>query len=448
MPSYLGQFVRSFARSLVRCYYREIEVTDAKYIAGQGSVLICANHPNSLLDPIVVGTAAQRPVRFFAKAPLFQKPILGPVMKALGMIPAYRGMDDSRQVRRNLESLDRGIEALQEGSAVGIFPEGKSHDDVGVEMVRSGAARMALRAFTQGATDLQVVPLGLNYERKERFRTVVWVRVGEPILMQDWYAQHHVEGESDRQTLRRFTHELQTRLQHVTIHLEDQQWQEWLADLEHLAPQIPLSEPTRVPKLRRRKQIADAMNYFLNQDSERALAVADQIRTYRSQARQIGLTPASQVLHGNRLVAWGQWLLHLAGMTITAIPAALGLVFHILPFWLSRHGARLFTPPGRTAVSLYRLLVGFPVFLVWYLLTLLLLLKYLPPVSAVVSWLILPWLGILAYHYWASAPRIWRDLWQQFRSLISPQRVAHLLQTRQELRQQLEQLAEDYRNRP
>ena len=222
--------------------------------------------------------------------------------------------------------------------------------------------------------------------------------------MRDWYAQHHVEGESDRQTLRQFTHELQSRLQQVTIHLEDQQWQEWLADLEHLAPQIPLSGPTRVPKLRRRKQIADAMNYFLNQDSERALAVADQIRAYCAQARQIGLTPASQVLHGNRPVAWGQWFLHLLAMTAAAIPATVGLVFHILPFWISRHGAKLFTPPGRTAVSLYRLLVGFPVFLIWYLLALLLLLKFLPPVWAVVAWLILPWLGIFSYHYWASAP--------------------------------------------
>ncbi len=167
-----------------------------------GSVLLCANHPNSLLDPVVVGLAARRPVRFFAKAPLFHKPVLGTVMRSLEMIPAYRGADDSRQVRQNLESLDRCIEALQQGDAVGIFPEGKTHDEVGVEMVRGGAARVALQAFAGGTENLQVVPIGLNYENKERFLSSVWVRVGEPIVLREWLQSHRPTEETERQTLR------------------------------------------------------------------------------------------------------------------------------------------------------------------------------------------------------------------------------------------------------
>jgi 1-acyl-sn-glycerol-3-phosphate acyltransferase len=61
--------------------------------------LICANHANSLFDPVLVGVAARRPVKFMAKAPLFDTPVLGPAMKALGMVPAFRGSDDARQVR-------------------------------------------------------------------------------------------------------------------------------------------------------------------------------------------------------------------------------------------------------------------------------------------------------------------------------------------------------------
>ena len=69
--------LRNAARWLVRKYYPNIEITDAERIPQSGPVLLCANHANSLIDPIMIGIAAGRPVRFMAKAPLFEAPLLG-----------------------------------------------------------------------------------------------------------------------------------------------------------------------------------------------------------------------------------------------------------------------------------------------------------------------------------------------------------------------------------
>ena len=85
-PGLGGQFVRRLGRLAVRFYYPRIEFTGRDHIPDKGSVLVCANHANSLLDPVLVGMTARRPVRFFAKAPLFKTPVLGPLMEALGMI--------------------------------------------------------------------------------------------------------------------------------------------------------------------------------------------------------------------------------------------------------------------------------------------------------------------------------------------------------------------------
>ena len=170
--SWLGSLGRRFARALARFYYSTIQIDGAERIPARGAVLFVANHANSLLDPVVIGIAAARPVHFLAKAPLFQVPVFGRILFALGMVPAFRASDDSSQVGRNVESLSRAAQFLARGEAVGIFPEGKSHDALQLEQVKSGAARMALQAIEAGA-ELTIVPLGINYERKERFRSVV-----------------------------------------------------------------------------------------------------------------------------------------------------------------------------------------------------------------------------------------------------------------------------------
>src|SRR5688572_30964984 len=118
-------FARNLVRALAKFYYPRIEVTGGALIPREGPVLLVANHPNSLIDPVLLGIAAQRPVRLMAKAPLFKIPVFGAVLRALGMVPAYRGSDDAGQVAKNFESLAVAARHLAHGSVMGIFPEGK-----------------------------------------------------------------------------------------------------------------------------------------------------------------------------------------------------------------------------------------------------------------------------------------------------------------------------------
>lgn len=76
---------------------------DGERVPRDGPVLLVANHPNSLLDPMLVAAAARRPVRFLAKAPLFTDKRVGWLMRAVGAIPVYRRSDDPAQMERNEE---------------------------------------------------------------------------------------------------------------------------------------------------------------------------------------------------------------------------------------------------------------------------------------------------------------------------------------------------------
>lgn len=432
--------IRLLVRWFVALYYPRIEIADSDHIPQTGPVLLCANHGNSLIDPVIIGIAARRPVRFMAKAPLFEHPLLGPPMTALGMVPAFRGSDDARQVRRNIESLDVGAKVLVDGHAMGIFPEGKSTDQAHLEMVRSGAARMALQAVELGATGLQVVPLGLTYERKEQFRSSVLVRIGEPIDVEDLLQNR--EGDV-RKARRDLTSELESRLKEVVVHLEEPKWEPWLEDLEVLVP--PRADAARTPgrRLWQRKRIADAMNYFLDTDPSRTESIADEIKTYRDDVHAAGLAVDSPVLRmrGFNVLLRLAW--NFCWLVLMLIPALLGTLHHIVPFVLVRKIASRMDQPGRKTISTHRMLVGVPFYLLWYAAVTVMLMFY----DALVAWAWLiaaPFAGLIALHYWRRAGRTMLLLYQEVRAIVGRCRLIQLRQQLNQLRGRLMDLAEEY----
>src|SRR5688500_14021336 len=107
--------LRAFARFVIRHYYSRVEITGRERIPTTGPAVFIANHPNSMFDPAVVGLTAARPVHFVSKAPLFDLPVFGEFMRALGMIPAFRGRDDFTKVGRNVGSLEDAAQWLIRG---------------------------------------------------------------------------------------------------------------------------------------------------------------------------------------------------------------------------------------------------------------------------------------------------------------------------------------------
>ena len=74
--------------------------------------------------------------------------------------------------------------ALACGDVVAIFPEGTTHDRPRIDPLKTGAARIALAANAMRGTDepaVPVVPVGLHYTAKGRFRSDALVTYGAPI---------------------------------------------------------------------------------------------------------------------------------------------------------------------------------------------------------------------------------------------------------------------------
>ena len=324
---------------------------------------------------------------------------------------------------------------------MGIFPEGKSTDQALLEMIRSGAARLALHAVEEGARSLSAVPIGLTYQRKEQFRSSVLVRVGEPIDVSRLLADH--DGDT-RRARRAFTEQLEARLKQVVVHLDEPQWEPWLDDLEELVP--PPRDAPRSPGrlLWQRKRIADAMNYFLARDRARAETIAGELRAFADEVRAAGLAIGSPVLRRGGFGAAGSLFWSVLWLAALLAPAVLGTLYHLIPFVVVRWIASRMDQPGRLTISTHRLLVGVPIYLLWYLLVTAVVFYFSPP-AAIGSLIAAPFTGLVAVYYWRAARKGIALLTHQLRLVFDRGRLAALRRQRRDLSSKLEELAAEYR---
>lgn len=179
--------LRSASAIALRWYYADVTVIGADRVPATGPLLVAVNHPNALVDVLVAGRAVERRLMFTAKATLFQNPVGAALLRRIGVLPLRRASDEASagaavDPARNAQVFDAVADALATGSAILIFPEGKSHDEPAMAPARTGAARMALHARdSRRVTGIRVVPVGLIFEKKERPRSRILAVVGEPL---------------------------------------------------------------------------------------------------------------------------------------------------------------------------------------------------------------------------------------------------------------------------
>lgn len=327
-----------------------------------GPVLVVANHPNSLLDPLVIFRVAGRPTRPLAKAPLFEQRVVGSLLRALGGLPVYRAVDDPAQMHRNEDTFRGAISALCAGDAVQIYPEGRSHSEPSLAQLRTGAARIALGA--EAASDwqlgLQIVPVGLTFFRKSLFRGQALALIGEPFTIHAF--RDHFETDAVA-AARQLTDLIASRLAGVTVNTQEPGDIELIDTAERLyarekgstgwRERDPLS--ARVPRL---QAFARGLAWLRQTDPQHFRGLAAAVRRYRRRAQLLGATDAdvpprySPTEVAAYVVVQGLVLLLLAPL------ALVGTVLWYPTYFAPRITLRL-VRPEHEAIATYKLATGF-----------------------------------------------------------------------------------------
>jgi 1-acyl-sn-glycerol-3-phosphate acyltransferase len=176
-------------------FYRDIRVMNNERIPLKGPLFIAVNHQNALVDSLLIGWVTPRKVTMTAKATLLGNPFIGLLFRLVGVVPLRRASDEvaarakgrALNRSRNEGAFRELLDTVENNGAVLIFPEGKSHNEPGLEPLRTGLARLALSARDdRSVRSVKILPIGLVFEDKGAPGSVVDVHVGNTVEMDSW----------------------------------------------------------------------------------------------------------------------------------------------------------------------------------------------------------------------------------------------------------------------
>jgi glycerol-3-phosphate O-acyltransferase / dihydroxyacetone phosphate acyltransferase len=393
-----------FLRVVTRVFFRQVEVVGLDNIPATGGVLFAGNHPNSLIDPILIITTCGRRVSFAAKDALFKGRLMRAVLNGLGAVPIKRRDDHDGTPREpspgalptslaspvtaasapidNESAFAAMFAVLEAGGAIGIFPEGLSHDASQLARLKTGAARLAIGGAGRAGTPLAIVPCGLTFIHPKRFRSRVLVQYGPPIPVPP------APGAPTADAVRALTTELDAALRRLTINAPDWDTVRALDTVRRLYQPQEISIGDRVELARRFNT-----HYAAVAADPRVVDLMARVRAYQDRLDEVGVSDRELARDLSKGEIAARMLRHLV-LVLFWLPLTIpGAPLHVPTVVFARlAGPRL--TPRKDVIATTKLLVGMLLVLLSYAVAVALLWWRAGLAAALIATLVLPLSGI------------------------------------------------------
>jgi len=179
------------------------------------------------------------------------------------------------------------FERLSAGGAVGIFPEGGSHDRTELLPLKAGVAIMALGALAADPDcGLKIVPCGMNYFHAHKFRSRAVIEFGNPIEVPKELVEMYKNGER-REAIGQLLETVYQSLVAVTVTSPDYDTLMLIQAARRLynpsGKKLPLP---MVVELNRRL----VKGYTVYKDDPRVVALKKSVQDYNKQLRYMNIS--------------------------------------------------------------------------------------------------------------------------------------------------------------
>jgi len=378
----------------LKVFFRKIFFSNQDLIPKKGPTIFALNHPTAFIDPMVLASIAQPSMHFMLRGDMFKSSFAKWFLNQIHAIPIFRFRDGFANLKNNTDTMQNVYKKLNEGGNIIILAEGNTKHEKKMRPIQKGAARMAFGAFEKfGRTDINIVPVGVNYTDSDVFRSDVMLDFGPAIEIEDYLDTYR---ENSRTAIKEVTEEVSKRMRERIVHIEDSE-REPMANVllemkRNLLSQkiLPIVDSNRT-QLQEEWDLAEKVNGFSNAQFEKIESIATE---YKSLVH--GLSLKDKALSKLETFNWRNSLILLIGL----LPFLVGVILNILPVLLANKVAEVKVKKIEFGSSV-RFAVGFFGWIFYYLLVVLIL--------NALGWY---WWMILAIPFLGYFALVWIDLFK------------------------------------
>lgn len=218
---------------MLHFFFKRIKISGKEKVPLKTPKIFVTNHQNAFLDAIILGCKMKEPIHYLTRGSVFKKPFVRWLLSLINMMPIYRIRDGIAAVKKNDEIFEYCISILEKKGNLLIFAEGNHGLERNLRALQKGIGRIAFEAERRNNFNLniQVVPVGMNYDKHWAFRNNFFMNIGNPFPIKNFeksYSEDPNEGMNE--LLGRLKQELEPLI--LTIKSENYKETEdkWLAN--------------------------------------------------------------------------------------------------------------------------------------------------------------------------------------------------------------------------
>jgi len=204
-----------YVRTGLFFYTKKIKIVGRENIPKKGAVLFAVNHPNGLMDPLMVTTNTPRITHYLVRAAIFKKPIVKKFLGTLNLMPIYRIRDGVKELSKNTEVFNDCYDILNQQQALMIFPEGSHDRRRTIRTISKGFTRILFGALEKyPELKITVIPVGVTYQNSSQFPSKVAINYGKPIVANDFYNPNEINP-----SIKKIKEAVSSQLKELSVHI-------------------------------------------------------------------------------------------------------------------------------------------------------------------------------------------------------------------------------------
>jgi len=345
-------------------FYRKIVVLNKENIPKGAHIIFTLNHQNSLMDPLALHFALKwKQLVFLARSDIFKKKFIAKILLFLKILPIYRIRDGYSALKNNDAVFLKTIEVVKNKRALALLPEG-SHEGIHrLRQLKKGFARIAFQTEEANdySLDIKIVPVGLDYDNYNSYRSKLVLNFGEAISVSDYYEMYK---ESPVKTINRLKDDLWEKLHPLMIHIESEEFYDLNNELRIVYRKKMLQHMAKNNGsqclLKADQELIKILGVCEREDKARLQVLKEKLPVFLKDLKASGVSQAT--IEKDRIC-----IMQTAGMIVVlaiTFPLFLyGLINNFLPYWLPKKIAyKIRDPQFISSIKFVLSRIFFPLF--------------------------------------------------------------------------------------